>query len=104
MRSPGSGARRAAEWALRAAVVGLLAFLVWRSGGGAAPRGRSLARGGAASEALARWSTEPAADTLHLALDAAPTPRDRAWLRALGAAGATVAWSADPALPTAVAL
>jgi hypothetical protein len=103
MRSPGSGARRAAEWALRAAVIGVLAFLVWRSGAGAAPRGRSVARGGA-SEALARWSTEPAADTLHLALDAAPTPRDRAWLRALGAAGATVAWSADSALPMAVAL
>ena len=104
MPSRGSAARRGAEWALRVAVLATLAGLAWRSRADVAPARREVARAaGGAGDALARWSTA-GADTVHLALAAAPSPRDRDWLHALRAAGTAASWSADSALPMAVAV
>ena len=103
MRSPGS-ARVAAERVLRAASLGLLAWMVWASlGRGRAGNGERVATPAGLRDSLAAWTADPRAVALRAVLDAPPARTERAWLAALRAAGAAVRWSAAaPAVAIAV--
>jgi hypothetical protein len=107
MRSPGSdarGGRRAAEWGLRVAALGVLAVAAREALRAPAAATRDAAIDGAALAPAARWVAQGAPDSLRVTLDSVPGDSARAALRALRAAGAAVRWRGDSVTPLAVAV
>lgn len=97
-------AARAAEIALRALVIALLAWylihVIRVSRHGPEERATSASL----RESLARWSTASEPERVHLALDHPPSGVERDWLAALPAAGTAVLWSGPSLVPTAIAV
>lgn len=104
MRSLAERARVAAEWVLRAALLGLLVWSFVRAIAAQSHRGTESATSATLGEALRRWSTVRAPERVHVALDQPPSGRDRDWLAALEGAGTSVSWSGAALVPTAVAM
>ena len=104
MRSPGS-VRRWVERALRLTSLALLALMLWASL--RPPRAASGARradGATLASALERWTADPAADSLAIALDTVPAAAARDWLVALRRGGAVVRWRTGSIPASAVAV
>lgn len=90
------------EWVLRAALLALLAFALWRAVRAPLASGRSRAvPADALDAALAESTRDPGIAALAVRLESAPTPEQRDWLAALRRAGVGVEWSG--AVPTLVA-
>jgi hypothetical protein len=89
--------RVAAEWVLRAALVGGLALALWRSlherTAGAESRATAS---GSLGRALDDATRGPRVGAIDLEVDALPSPAQRAWLAALARAGVTVRWHGTP--------
>lgn len=94
-----------AEWAARAAALGLIAWMLAAMlGRGSRATSRRAADGPALADSLAAWSADARAESLWVRLDTAPGPVTRAWLRALSRAGSQVTWSAAHATPVVIAM
>lgn len=101
MRSLADRARGALEWACRATVLILLAWLLIHA--------IRVRRNGPVDQATAKtlagklvaWSTSAPPSAVHVRLDHPPAGRERDWLAALPGAGTTVAWSGSSLTPTA---
>lgn len=107
MRSPadgfsaptGSGGwRPAAELALRVVALGALLLVLLRMSASSDGERVERATGARATEALARWSTDPTVASGHLSFTNLPERPVRSWMRALGAAGVPVSYD-SPAWP-----
>lgn len=105
--------RSTLEWGLRGASLALIAWMLWISLAARDPAGGWRASGSLGlADSLAAWTLDPRAESLHVALDAAPSISERAWLAALrrggsgsGEAGGTdanVTWSASGLTPLAL--
>jgi len=96
--------RRWAEWALRLALVVVLAIALWRSIRAARPGTVSIAAPASAlSEALQRVTSTPGIGALDVNVDGALSPAEREWLLALRRAGVRVSWRGDvPAIALSV--
>lgn len=104
MRSRASW-RSALEWALRAASLGLIAWMIWTTlAMRDAAAGRRVAGSRALADSLSEWTLDPRAESLHVVLDTVPGSSQRAWLAALRRAGAQVGWSSRGLTPLALAL
>jgi hypothetical protein len=94
--------RSRAEWALRAAVLAVLVFLLWRTARPPEPPEAVVTARGALGQALADATREPLA-ALSLDFDSVPDRVHRDWLGAIRAAGTSVSWSARELAPVAIA-
>ncbi|HEX5970866.1 MAG TPA: hypothetical protein VFY85_03005 [Gemmatimonadaceae bacterium] len=96
--------RRWAEWALRLALVVVLAIALGRSMRAARPGAVSLsARASTLGEALQRATSTGRIGALDVDVDGALSPAERAWLAALRRAGVQVSWQGDvPAMALSV--
>ena len=96
--------RRWAEWALRLALVVVLAIALWRSIRAARPGAVSIAaRASTLGEALQRATSTARIGALDVNVDGALSPVERAWLAALRRAGVRVSWRGDvPAIALSV--
>lgn len=92
--------RRSGEWVLRAALVALLAFALWRALHQGTPGAESrAARASSLSRALDDATRGSRVGALDVEMDVLPTPPQRAWLAALRSAGVALHWhGAVPAL------
>ena len=103
MRSPGE-LRRAAEWSLRAGLVAMLAWSLWRALHEREPGALTRsATSGTLTRALDEATRGGRVAALDVGVDSFPTLVQRAWLAALRSAGVVVRWSgAPPALGVSV--
>jgi hypothetical protein len=82
------------ERALRAASLGILAMMLWRSVQGEGTNGISSVQGTASLAELRVWSTTPIAPPeARVTFDSVPQPVVRDWLRGLRRAGTVVGWT-----------
>lgn len=100
MRLPAD--RRALEWGLRILALGLLGWLIVLAALPPHVAGRVAAEPADMERAGVEWAWSPPADTVTLALDAAPAPGMRDWLVALRRSGTTVLWSDGGVAPIAL--
>lgn len=85
--------RRGVEWALRIALVTVLALALWRSIRAARPGAGSVAtRASTLGEAFRRVTASPRAGELDVNVDETVPAMERAWLAALRNAGVRVSW------------
>ncbi|HEX6598941.1 MAG TPA: hypothetical protein VF034_06430 [Gemmatimonadaceae bacterium] len=96
--------RRWAEWALRLALVIVLAVALWRSIRVVRPGAASVAaRTSTLGEALHRATVTPRVGALDVDVDGAVPPLERQWLAALRRAGVRITWRGDvPAMALSV--
>lgn len=95
--------RSAIEWALHAAAVVLLGFLIWQALHLLRERPAGRAEGAGIRAALASWSTRESPLRAHLVFDSVPSPDLRDWVAALPGAGTAATWEGPALTPSAVA-
>ena len=92
--------RRAGEWVVRALLVALIAFALWRALHEAPPGAKArVVRSRDLPRLLDEATRDARVGAIELTVDSLPTPVQRAWLAALRGAGVSVRWrGALPAL------
>jgi hypothetical protein len=96
--------RSRAEWVLRVAAIGLLAWSLWRALE-PIPAVAVSANARTVRQVLTRWTTSPPPVTLHIVIDTGSglAGYARQWLVAFRQSGTRVTWSTTtPLLPTAI--
>lgn len=96
--------RTAAEWVLRVAAVGVLAWCLVAALRQDAHNSHEQAMSAGLHDALVRWSTVVRPGDVHVAFDRVPRGVERDWLGALPGAGTTVGWSSSSLPATAVSM